>query len=91
MTMAPNLLEELIARVREIEHIEIVRIGSRVPVFLPMRVDDESGTLDWLHTANRYGFKPWVGIFPDDYSEAEAAELSALVQSGREMRGRRVE
>jgi lysine 2,3-aminomutase len=41
LTLAPKLLEELIARVREIEHIEIVRIGSRVPVFLPMRVDDE--------------------------------------------------
>jgi lysine 2,3-aminomutase len=41
LTLAPKLLEELIARLREIEHIEIVRIGSRVPVFLPMRVDAE--------------------------------------------------
>jgi lysine 2,3-aminomutase len=41
LTLAPKLLEELISRLREIEHIEIVRIGSRVPVFLPMRVDDE--------------------------------------------------
>jgi lysine 2,3-aminomutase len=31
----------LIARLREIPHIEIVRIGSRVPVFLPQRVTDE--------------------------------------------------
>jgi lysine 2,3-aminomutase len=41
LTLAPKLLEELIGRLREIEHIEIIRIGSRVPVFLPMRVDDE--------------------------------------------------
>jgi len=41
LTLAPKLLEELISRLREIEHIEIIRIGSRVPVFLPMRVDDE--------------------------------------------------
>src|SRR4030042_2298499 len=41
LTLAPKLLEELIARLREIEHIEIIRIGSRVPVFLPMRVDDD--------------------------------------------------
>ena len=26
---------------REIPHVEIVRIGSRVPVFLPQRIDDE--------------------------------------------------
>jgi lysine 2,3-aminomutase len=41
LTLAPKLLEELISRLREIEHIEIIRIGSRVPVFLPMRVDDD--------------------------------------------------
>jgi L-lysine 2,3-aminomutase len=27
--------------IREIPHIEIIRIGSRVPVFLPQRIDDE--------------------------------------------------
>jgi lysine 2,3-aminomutase len=41
LTMAPRVLEELIARVREIEHIEIIRIGTRVPVFMPQRVDDD--------------------------------------------------
>ena len=40
LTLAPAMLEELIARLRAIEHVEIIRIGSRVPVFLPMRVDD---------------------------------------------------
>jgi lysine 2,3-aminomutase len=41
LTLAPKLLEELIGRLREIEHIEIIRIGSRVPVFMPMRVDED--------------------------------------------------
>jgi lysine 2,3-aminomutase len=41
LTLAPKVLENLIASLREIPHVEIVRIGSRVPVFLPMRVDDE--------------------------------------------------
>lgn len=41
LTLAPKILAELLERLREIEHIEIIRIGSRVPVFLPMRVDDE--------------------------------------------------
>jgi len=45
LTLAPKLLEELLGRLREIEHIEIIRIGSRVPVFLPMRVDDELTTM----------------------------------------------
>ena len=41
LVLAPKLLEELLTRLRAIPHIEIVRIGSRVPVFLPMRVTDE--------------------------------------------------
>jgi lysine 2,3-aminomutase len=41
LVLAPKLLEELISRLREIPHIEIIRLGTRVPVFLPMRVTDE--------------------------------------------------
>jgi lysine 2,3-aminomutase len=41
LTMAPRVLEELLSRLREIPHIEIIRIGSRVPVFMPQRVTPE--------------------------------------------------
>jgi lysine 2,3-aminomutase len=41
LVLAPKILEEILSRLREIPHIEIVRIGSRVPVFMPMRVTDE--------------------------------------------------
>lgn len=34
-------LESYIKRLREIEHVELIRIGTRVPVTLPMRVDKE--------------------------------------------------
>jgi lysine 2,3-aminomutase len=41
LTLAPKLFESILRGLREIPHIEIIRIGSRVPVFLPQRVDDE--------------------------------------------------
>ena len=41
LTLAPKLLETVMRGLREIPHIEIIRIGTRVPVFLPQRVDDE--------------------------------------------------
>ena len=41
LVLAPKLLEELLTRLREIPHIEIIRIGSRVPVFMPMRITSE--------------------------------------------------
>jgi lysine 2,3-aminomutase len=41
LTLSTDRLEEIVAAVRAIPHVEIIRIGTRVPVVLPMRVDDE--------------------------------------------------
>jgi lysine 2,3-aminomutase len=41
LTLSTDRLEEIVAGVRAIPHVEIIRIGTRVPVVLPMRVDDE--------------------------------------------------
>jgi lysine 2,3-aminomutase len=41
MVLAPKLLEMILSRLRAIPHVEIIRIGARVPVFLPMRVTEE--------------------------------------------------
>jgi lysine 2,3-aminomutase len=41
LVLAPKILEEILTRLREIPHIEIVRIGSRVPVFMPQRITDD--------------------------------------------------
>jgi len=50
LVLAPKVLEEILSRLREIPHIEILRIGSRVPVFLPMRITEElTNTLQKFH------------------------------------------
>jgi lysine 2,3-aminomutase len=41
LTLSTEKLEWLISSVRAIPHVDIVRVGTRVPVCLPMRVDDE--------------------------------------------------
>ena len=41
LTMATSRLERIIARLRKIPHIELVRVGTRVPVLLPQRITDE--------------------------------------------------
>ena len=38
LTIGDTRLEYVIARVRAIRHVELVRLGTRVPVFLPQRV-----------------------------------------------------
>jgi lysine 2,3-aminomutase len=39
LTLSTEHLESIIAKVRAIKHIEIIRIGSRFPVVLPQRID----------------------------------------------------
>jgi len=41
LTLNPRLLDRLLSRLRQIPHIEILRIGCRVPVFLPQRINEE--------------------------------------------------
>ena len=41
LVLSDDKLEEIIARVRAIPHVEIVRIGSRVPVVCPQRITPE--------------------------------------------------
>jgi lysine 2,3-aminomutase len=38
LTLPPRILEDLLRRLRAIPHVEVLRIGSRVPVFLPQRI-----------------------------------------------------
>jgi lysine 2,3-aminomutase len=41
LNYATPKLESILAKLRAIPHLEIIRIGSRVPVALPQRIDDE--------------------------------------------------
>ena len=41
MVLPPKILHTVLERLRAIPHLEIIRIGSRVPVFLPMRVTED--------------------------------------------------
>ncbi len=41
LTLSTHRLEEVISRLRQIDHVEIIRIGTRFPVVLPQRIDDE--------------------------------------------------
>lgn len=79
LVLAPKILDEILRRLREIPHIEIVRIGSRVPIFLPMRITDELTTiLEQYHPL-------WLNIHVNHPNEitAELAEAcNRLTKAG---------
>jgi len=41
LTLSTRRLENIIAKIRQIDHVEIIRIGTRYPVVLPQRIDEE--------------------------------------------------
>jgi len=41
LTLSTPHLEDIISGIRRIRHVEIIRIGTRFPVVLPQRIDDE--------------------------------------------------
>jgi lysine 2,3-aminomutase len=50
LVLSDDKLESIIRRVREIGHVEIIRIGTRMPVVMPFRItDDLAGMLGKYH------------------------------------------
>ena len=49
LLMSDKKLDYLLGRLREIPHVEFIRIGSRIPVFLPQRVTPELGEVFRRH------------------------------------------
>jgi len=41
LLLTDNILDRLLTRLRSIPHIQFVRIGSRIPIFLPQRITPE--------------------------------------------------
>jgi lysine 2,3-aminomutase len=49
LLLSDRKLDQLIGRLRAIKHVEFIRIGSRIPVFLPQRITPELGEIFRKH------------------------------------------
>ncbi len=72
LTLATSRLESIISRLRAIPHVEIIRIGSRVPVVLPQRIDSE--LCDML---SNYG-PIWLNTHFNHYHELTPESVAAI-------------
>ncbi len=70
LLLSDKKLEHLLARLREIKHVEFIRIGSRIPVFLPQRI-----TPELCEVFKKYG-PIWMSIHVNHPREC-TAELRA--------------
>jgi lysine 2,3-aminomutase len=79
LMMSPRSLGDLLRRLREIPHVEIIRIGTRTPVFLPQRVTEE------LVTELRQHHPLWMNIHvnhPKEITPQVEVALALLADAG---------
>jgi len=78
-------LEKIIRGAREIEHIQIIRLGSKVPAYNPYRILNDSSLLEVIQ---RYS-KPQKRIYimthfnhPAEFSQPSREAVSKLIKAG---------
>ena len=79
LTLSTQRLENVISKIRQIEHVEIIRIGTRYPVVLPQRIDDEL-----CEMLSKYG-PIWLNTHfnhPNEITPEAAAACNKLLRSG---------
>lgn len=79
LSLSLTYLEKILAGLRAIPHVEIIRFGSRVPVFLPQRIDAEMCALlekyhpIWINTHFNH---------PNEITPEAAAACDRLLRAG---------
>ena len=79
LTYSDERLEAIISRLRQIPHVEIIRIGSRYPVLLPQRI-----TPEFCQMLDRY-HPIWLNTHfnhPKEITEESAAACDRLLRHG---------
>lgn len=79
LMLPDSKLESIISRLRKIPHVEVIRIGTRVPVVLPMRITDEL-----LSMLKKY-HPIWINTHfnhPNEITEASKAACEKIADAG---------
>ena len=79
LTIADEKLDYLLGRLRAIKHVEFVRIGTKVPIVLPMRITRQLTTILRKHQPL------WMSVHvthPDEFTPQTTEALSRLADAG---------
>jgi len=79
LTMETEQLEWLLSRLSKIEHVEFIRIGTKVPVVLPQRIN-----IELVNMLKKY-HPLWVSIHfthPDELTEETRTACAMLADAG---------
>lgn len=84
LTLPNNVIRNYLDELSKIEHLDLIRIGSRIPVTLPQRISCDSELLDILREFNRKKSVAVVTQFnhPKEFTAESEKAVSALNHVG---------
>lgn len=72
LLVSDEILEDIIKRLREIDHVEVIRLGTRTPVVLPQRITD-----DFVNMLKKY-HPIWLNTHFNHYDEITMESKQAI-------------
>ena len=72
LLVSDEILEDIIKRLREIDHVEVIRLGTRTPVVLPQRI-----TEDFVNMLRKY-HPIWLNTHFNHYDEVTLESKQAI-------------
>ena len=85
LILSTGKLASIISRIREIDHVQIIRIGTKIPAFNPFRIINDPALQDLLNTYSTYDKKIYIMAHfnhPRELTEHAIEALNILLQSG---------
>ncbi|MCL2065152.1 MAG: lysine 2,3-aminomutase [Candidatus Cloacimonetes bacterium] len=79
LTLSDEKLDKIIAKIYEIEHVDIIRIGSRIPVVLPQRITD--GLINVLKKYPPIWFNTHFN-HPNEFTKEAKIAIAKLADNG---------
>jgi KamA family protein len=85
LIMSTAKLRKIIARLRKIDHVQIIRIGTKMPAFNPYRVINDPSLLDMIRKYSTFEKRIYVMVHfnhPRELTDAAIEGLGLLQQAG---------
>lgn len=85
LVMSTPKLERIIARLREIDHVKIIRIGSKMPAFNPFRITEDKSLLEMLSKHSKKDRRIYLMAHfnhPKELTPEAVEALSTLIDAG---------
>jgi len=85
LVLATSKLADIVGRIRQIEHVQIVRIGTRMPTFNPYRILEDAALTDLIRRYSTPRKRLYVMthfIHPRELTDVAVEAVDALQEAG---------